>query len=59
MSFYMIPTASLNLDEQLCFALYAATTQIVRAYRGPLATLGLTYPQIGRASCRERVYSSV
>ena len=37
--------ASMLLDEQLCFALYAATTQIVRAYRGPLATLGLTYPQ--------------
>jgi DNA-binding MarR family transcriptional regulator len=38
-------TASLYLDEQLCFALYTATNQIVRAYRGPLAELGLTYPQ--------------
>ena len=41
----MIPTASLNLDEQLCFALYAATSQIIRAYRRPLAAIGLTYPQ--------------
>ncbi len=39
----MITNASLNLDEQLCFALYAATNQIVRAYRGPLAGIGLTY----------------
>ena len=41
----MMPTASLNLDDQLCFALYAATSRIVRAYRGPLAEIGLTYPQ--------------
>ena len=41
----MNTTASLKLDEQLCFALYAATNQIVRAYRGPLAVIGLTYPQ--------------
>ena len=41
----MVTNASLNLDNQLCFALYAATNQIVRAYRGPLAEIGLTYPQ--------------
>ncbi len=37
--------ASLCLDEQLCFALYAATNAITRAYRAPLAAIGLTYPQ--------------
>ena len=41
----MSNNASLNLEAQLCFALYAATNQIVRAYRAPLAALGLTYPQ--------------
>jgi DNA-binding MarR family transcriptional regulator len=35
----------LRLDNQLCFALYAATHAITRAYRGKLAELGLTYPQ--------------
>ncbi len=38
-------SASLRLDDQLCFALYAATNVITRAYRGPLARLNLTYPQ--------------
>ena len=38
-------SASLRLDDQLCFALYAATNVITRAYRAPLAKLGLTYPQ--------------
>ena len=37
--------ASLRLDDQLCFALYAASNVITRAYRAPLAKLGLTYPQ--------------
>ena len=41
----MSTNSSLTLDEQLCFALYAATNQIIRAYRGPLAEVGLTYPQ--------------
>ena len=41
----MNTTSSLRLNEQLCFALYAATNQIVRAYRGLLAEIGLTYPQ--------------
>ena len=36
---------TLRLDDQLCFALYAATNAITRSYRGPLAELGLTYPQ--------------
>lgn len=36
---------TLHLDNQLCFALYAATNAITRAYRAPLAQLGLTYPQ--------------
>ena len=35
----------LHLNNQLCFALYAATNAITRAYRAPLAQLGLTYPQ--------------
>lgn len=35
----------LRLDEQLCFALYAATNAVTRAYRPRLARLGLTYPQ--------------
>ena len=38
-------SASLRLDDQLCFALYAATNVITRAYRAPLARLKLTYPQ--------------
>lgn len=33
------------LDDQLCFALYSATTAVVRTYRPLLAALGLTYPQ--------------
>lgn len=35
----------LHLDNQLCFALYAATNAITRAYGGPLGKLGLTYLQ--------------
>lgn len=34
-----------RLDDQLCFALYAATNAITRAYRPVLGALGLTYPQ--------------
>ena len=37
--------SQLQLDKQLCFALYAATNAVTRAYRRPLAQLGLTYPQ--------------
>lgn len=39
------PAASLALDRQLCFALYAATNVMTRTYRRGLAALGLTYPQ--------------
>ena len=35
----------LLLENQLCFALYAATNAVVRVYREPLSKLGLTYPQ--------------
>lgn len=35
----------LQLDNQLCFALYSASNAIVRAYRPLLAQLELTYPQ--------------
>ena len=35
----------LLLDNQLCFALYAATNAVTRAYRAPLGQVGLTYPQ--------------
>lgn len=36
---------ALRLDDQLCFALYAATNAVTRAYRPLLGQLGLTYPQ--------------
>ena len=35
----------LLLENQLCFALYAATNAVTRIYREPLSKLGLTYPQ--------------
>jgi DNA-binding MarR family transcriptional regulator len=38
-------TARLKLDDQLCFALYAATNAVTGAYRPLLGELGLTYPQ--------------
>ncbi|MFM9916681.1 MAG: MarR family winged helix-turn-helix transcriptional regulator [Rhizobacter sp.] len=38
-------SGSLLLEDQMCFALYAASNGIIRAYRAPLAKLGLTYPQ--------------
>ena len=41
----MIDEKKLRLDEQLCFALYAATNAVTRAYRPLLAQLELTYPQ--------------
>ncbi|MET3807934.1 DNA-binding MarR family transcriptional regulator [Nakamurella sp. UYEF19] len=34
-----------RLDDQLCFALYAATHAITRRYRPLLDEIGLTYPQ--------------
>lgn len=36
---------NLRLDDQLCFALYAATNAVVRAYRPLLERIGLTYSQ--------------
>lgn len=36
---------SLALDRQLCFALYAASRAVTRAYQPMLKTLGITYPQ--------------
>lgn len=36
---------SLLLDDQLCFALYAAQRAVMSAYRPLLDELGLTYPQ--------------
>lgn len=41
----MSTPTNLRLDDQLCFALYAATNQITRAYRPLLDSIGLTYPQ--------------
>jgi DNA-binding MarR family transcriptional regulator len=35
----------LELDSQLCFALYAASRAVIRAYDPLLAPLGVTYPQ--------------
>lgn len=35
----------LHLDNQLCFALHAASRAVVRAYGPLLEDLGLTYPQ--------------
>lgn len=39
------PSTELRLDDQLCFALYAATNAVIRAYRPLLAELDLTYTQ--------------
>lgn len=36
---------SLLLDDQLCFALYAASRSVTQRYRPLLDELGLTYPQ--------------
>ncbi len=36
---------NLKLDHQLCFALYAATHSLTRAYRCSLEPLGITYTQ--------------
>ena len=33
------------LDQQLCYALYAASMAVTRAYKPTLDALGLTYPQ--------------
>jgi len=36
---------SLALDDQLCFALYAASRAVTGVYQPQLEALGLTYPQ--------------
>ena len=41
----MTTSSNLRLNDQLCFALYAATNQVTRAYRPLLEAIGLTYPQ--------------
>ncbi|WP_312719008.1 MarR family transcriptional regulator [Mobilicoccus sp.] len=41
----MSPADAPRLDDQLCFALYAASRATVNAYRDHLARIGLTYPQ--------------
>ncbi len=41
----MSTSTNLRLDDQLCFALYAATNAVTRAYRPLLEAIGLTYPQ--------------
>ena len=41
----MSADTSLQLDSQLCFALYAASNAMTRLYRDKLEPLGLTYPQ--------------
>ena len=37
--------AALQLDNQLCFALYSASLVMTKVYKPLLAPLGLTYPQ--------------
>ncbi|MBB3227221.1 DNA-binding MarR family transcriptional regulator [Luteibacter sp. Sphag1AF] len=37
--------ATLRLDDQLCFALYAASRAMTATYRRLLEDMGLTYPQ--------------
>ena len=37
--------AALQLDHQLCFALYSASLAMTKLYKPLLAPLGLTYPQ--------------
>jgi DNA-binding MarR family transcriptional regulator len=39
------PSPSVALDDQLCFALYAASRAITARYRPMLDELGVTYPQ--------------
>lgn len=39
------PDDLLRLDNQLCFALYAATRAMTKTYREKLEPIGLTYPQ--------------
>jgi MarR family transcriptional regulator, organic hydroperoxide resistance regulator len=40
-----LPGPSVALDDQLCFALYAASRAVTARYRPMLDAIGLTYPQ--------------
>jgi MarR family transcriptional regulator, organic hydroperoxide resistance regulator len=40
-----VPAQSLELDQQLCFALYSTMLGLNKVYRALLKDLGLTYPQ--------------
>src|SRR5690349_3402696 len=40
-----LPQPSVALDDQLCFALYAASRAVTARYRPMLEAIGLTYPQ--------------
>ena len=40
-----LPAPSVALDDQLCFALYAASRAVTARYRPMLEQIGLTYPQ--------------
>jgi MarR family transcriptional regulator, organic hydroperoxide resistance regulator len=40
-----LPAPSVVLEDQLCFALYAATRALTARYRPLLDAIGLTYPQ--------------
>jgi DNA-binding MarR family transcriptional regulator len=40
-----LPSPSVALDDQLCFALYAASRAVTARYRPMLDELGVTYPQ--------------
>ena len=40
-----LPAPSVALDNQLCFALYAASRAVTARYRPMLEEIGLTYPQ--------------
>ena len=40
-----LPAPSVALEDQLCFALYAASRAVIAHYRPMLDDLGITYPQ--------------
>lgn len=41
----MSAATTVRIEDQLCFALYAASNAVIRAYRPLLRDIGLTYPQ--------------
>ena len=41
-----LPAPSTQLDDQLCFSLYAASRAIVARYRPMLDSMGITYTQL-------------